>query len=213
MLAGCSFLGGNNTRPVPQSVSCDDVVDSVIQRERIGDTGGTINSELQWLTDNCDEGYDIAIGYVSQASMAKGQFGPETCDFLLEHNFHPEAVRLLSADGLCTGSTSTAPWADAPSSNQWPNGGLAWDQAVNYVGTTQRVCGPLMSMRPSNDDVFLNIGRDYPDSQRFVIVVWDIGGVEPESPGLTICASGPITSYNGVAQIELRDLGPIEVWE
>ena len=70
-----------------------------------------------------------------------------------------------------------------------------------------------MSMRTSDDDVFLNIGRDYPDSQRFTIVLWDIGGVKSVSPGLTICANGPITSYNGVAQIELRSLDRIETWE
>jgi len=189
------------------------VAASVIQRERVGDTAGAINSEIQWLSDNCDEEYDIVIGYISTAGLAKGQFGPVTCDFLLSRNIHPESVRLLRADGHCTGSGSEAPSTDASAQSQWPNGGLAWDQAVNYVGTTQRVCGPLMSMRTSADDVFLNIGRDYPDSQRFVVVVWDIGGVRSESPGVTICASGTITSYNGIAQIELRDLGPIEIWD
>lgn len=193
-----------------QAVTCSDVAASVIQRERVGDTAGAINSEIQWLSDNCSEEYDIAIDYISNAGLAKGQFGAESCDFLLSRNIHPESVRLLQVDGLCTGSGSTV---DAPSSSQWPNGGLSWDQAVNYVGTSQRICGPLMSMRISDDDVFLNIGRDYPDSQRFVVVVWDIGGVKAESPGVTICASGTVTFYNGVAQIELRDLGPIEIWD
>lgn len=209
---GCSrpasSSGSNNSGS--QAVTCSDVAASVIQRERVGDTSGAINSEIQYLSDNCSEQYDIAIGYISNAGLAKGQFGPESCDFLLSRNIHPESVRLLRADGLCTGSGLTT---DTPSSSQWPNGGLSWNEAVNYVGTTQRVCGPLMSMRTSADDVFLNIGRDYPDSQRFVVVVWDIGGVRAESPGVTICASGTITSYNGLAQIELRDLGPIEIWD
>lgn len=212
-VTGCSRPTGSSNSSGSQAVSCDDVATSVIQRERVGDTAGVINTEIQWLSDNCDEEYDIAIDYLSTASMAKGQFGPETCDFLLERNIHPKSVRLLRADGLCTGPSSAAPSTGASPQSQWPNGGLSWDQAVNFVGTTQRVCGPLMSMRTSADDVFFNIGRDYPNPQRFAIVVWDIGGVKPESPGLTICTTGLITSYNGVAQIELRDLVPIEVWE
>ena len=212
-VTGCSRPTSSSNSSGSQAVSCIDVAASVIQRERVGDTAGAINSEIQWLSDNCDEEYDIVIGYISTAGLAKGQFGPVTCDFLLSRNIHPESVRLLRADGHCTGSGSEAPSTDASAQSQWPNGGLAWDQAVNYVGTTQRVCGPLMSMRTSADDVFLNIGRDYPDSQRFVVVVWDIGGVRSESPGVTICASGTITSYNGIAQIELRDLGPIEIWD
>lgn len=210
---GCTRSESSINSSSSQLVSCDDVAASVIQRERVGDTAGVINSEIQWLSENCGDEYDIAIDYLSTASMAKGQFGPETCDFLLERNIHPESVRLLRAEELCTDSSSDNPWTDTSPQTQWPNDGLSWDQAVNHVGTTQRVCGPLMSMRTSNDDVFLNIGLDYPDPQRFAIVVWDIGGVELESPGLTICANGPITSYNGVAQIELRDLGPVEVWD
>lgn len=211
---GCNQSGASSYGPDAQSVSCGDVAASVIQRERVGDTSdGQMDSEIQWLSDNCDEEYDIAIDYISTASMAKGQFGPETCDFLLERNIHVDSVRLLRADGLCTDANSDAPQSNNPPQSQWPDDGLSWDQAANYVGTTQRVCGPLKSMRMSSDDVFLNIGRDYPDQRRFTVVVWDIGGVKSESPGLTICATGPITSYNGVAQIELRDLGPVEVWD
>lgn len=134
------------------------------------------------------------------------------------------AAEKFGPDGLARYDTVAAEYVDAKlaeagveaavkKETQWPTDGVSWDQAVNHVGTTQRVCGPLMSTRTSDDDLFLNIGRDYPDSQRFTIVVWDIGGVKPVSPGLTICANGPITSYNGVAQIELRSLDPIETWE
>mgnify|MGYP006344436401 CR=1 FL=1 len=134
------------------------------------------------------------------------------------------AAEEFGADGLARYDAVAAEYVDAKlaeaeveaavkKESQWPNDGLSWGQAVNHVGTTQRVCGPLMSMRTSDDDVFLNLGRDYPDSQRFTIVLWDIGGVKSVSPGLTICANGPITSYNGVAQIELRSLDRIEIWE
>jgi hypothetical protein len=63
----------------------------------------------------------------------------------------------------------------------------------------------------AEDDVFLNLGRDYPDPKRFQIVVWDIGGLEPIASGTTLCTAGQVTLYQGVAQIELTDPGQIEI--
>lgn len=93
-----------------------------------------------------------------------------------------------------------------------PGGGIAWDQAVDHAGTTQRVCGPLAGGGNSEDDVFLNLGRNYPDPGRFQIVVWDIGSLESIDGGVTLCTSGPITLYEGVAQIELTDPTLIEIY-
>jgi hypothetical protein len=100
----------------------------------------------------------------------------------------------------------------APAAETQPGGGISWDEAGQHVGTHQRVCGPLMSARTSTDDVFLNLGRDYPDRGRFTIVLWDIGGVEPIASGATLCTSGTITSYEGVAQIELRSTNGVEMY-
>lgn len=94
-----------------------------------------------------------------------------------------------------------------------PEGGVPWNQAVDYAWTIQRVCGPLAGGGNSEGDVFLNLGRDYPDKQRFQIVVWDVGGLEPIDGGVTLCASGQITLHEGVAQIELTDPGLIEVYK
>ena len=66
-------------------------------------------------------------------------------------------------------------------------------RAADYAGTTQRVCGPLAVSGDSNDDVSLNLGCDYPDADRFQIVLWDIGGVEPIPDGATLCTAGLIT--------------------
>jgi hypothetical protein len=94
-----------------------------------------------------------------------------------------------------------------------PGGGIPWDEAVNYAGTTQRVCGPLAGSGNSNDDVFLNLGRDYPDAERFQIVLWDIGGVEAIPYGSTLCTSGPVTLHEGVAQIELQSASSVEIYD
>jgi len=110
------------------------------------------------------------------------------------------------------GQPAPADAAALPTASAQPDGGIPWDQAVEYAWTTQRVCGPLAGGGNSDDDVFLNLGRDYPDRQRFQIVVWDVGGLEPIDGGATLCTSGQITLYEGVAQIELTDPGLIEVY-
>ncbi|TNC16590.1 hypothetical protein FHE66_14520 [Georgenia sp. 311] len=94
-----------------------------------------------------------------------------------------------------------------------PSGATSWSEAGSYVGSTRYVCGPLASIRNSTDDVFMNIGLDYPDRSRFTIVLWDIGGIEQVATGTTVCVEGPITTYEGVAQIELRSTDAVELWE
>ena len=93
-----------------------------------------------------------------------------------------------------------------------PTGAIEWSDAVNYAGTTQYVCGPLVNSGTDENDVFLNLGRGYPDAGRFTIVLWDVGGVEQISEGTTLCITGPITLYEGVAQVETGDVGAVEVW-
>ena len=100
----------------------------------------------------------------------------------------------------------------APAAEKQPGGGIPWNQALDYAGTTQRVCGPLSGGGNSEDDVFLNLGRDYPDPDRFQIVVWDVGSLEPIDGGVTLCTSGQITLYEGVAQIELTDPSLIDIY-
>jgi hypothetical protein len=72
---------------------------------------------------------------------------------------------------------------------------------------------PLAGSGNSEDDVFLNLGLNYPASGRFQIVIWDIGGIEPIPYGATLCTVGVITVYQGVAQIELQDAGLVEVFQ
>ncbi len=85
---------------------------------------------------------------------------------------------------------------------------------ASYAGTTQRVCGPLAGIGNSDDDVFLNLGRDYPDSARFRILIWDIGSVDPIPICATVCVTGRVGIYKGVAEIVLKpgDIGSVEVY-
>ena len=85
------------------------------------------------------------------------QHGPDTCNSLTQH-MGRGCIALLSEGGLCLGGT--AEWlADDPKAENWPDGSVAWNAAVNFVGTTQRVCGPLARTGNSNDDVLLDLGR------------------------------------------------------
>ena len=108
---------------------------------------------------------------------------------------------------------NSTPVVLAPAADNQPGGGIAWHEAANHAGTVQRVCGPLAGSGNSTDDVFLNLGRDYPDPERFQIVLWDVGGVEPIPYGATLCTYGQITLYKGVAQIELETASLVQIYE
>lgn len=207
LLTSCSSY---NSRPTQPTIDCDDVLATVVHRVQTGDTAGAINSELDWLTRNCSAEYEVFADYASARGMAE-QFGPDSCDSLTQH-ISREAISLLSREGLCSGGESGSA-ADSPPVDSQPGGGIPWNEAVNYVGTFQHVCGPFAGMGNSGDDVFLNLGRDYPDTQRFQIVLWDVGAVESLPTGTTLCTSGVITLYEGVAQIELRSASLVEVYE
>lgn len=101
----------------------------------------------------------------------------------------------------------------APITDEQPGGGIRWDEAAANAGTYQRVCGPFAGWGYSDNDVFFNLGVDYPNPNRFTIVIWDIGSLEPiPLNGTTVCVAGAITMYNGASQIQLYDPSVIEVY-
>lgn len=94
-----------------------------------------------------------------------------------------------------------------------PAGTVEWSRAAEHVGRKTTVCGPLINDGTSRDDVFLNLGRGYPDQDRFTIVVWDVGAVEEIPRGVTLCIEGIVTLYEGVAQIETKDPGDVKIYD
>lgn len=207
LLTGCS--NGSSSSKSYQPHDCDGVLTSALQGVRADDTSGATDSNFQWLTENCSYEFDILVDYTSARASAQGTLGPDSCDELTQY-LVPEAIDLLRADGLCSSGSAEAA---APAPVEQPGGGISWNEAVGYAGTEQRVCGPLAGDGYSEDDVFLNLGLDYPDPERFQIVVWDVGGLEPIAHGSTLCTWGLITLYNGVAQIELEDPSLISIYE
>jgi hypothetical protein len=94
---------------------------------------------------------------------------------------------------------------------------ISWDEAKNHVGEwateSNPVYGPVVgaSYRPdiSGQPTWLNIGEDYPNQNRFVVIIWgENRGNFPQAPedyylGKTIYVTGLIDSYEGVPQIEV----------
>lgn len=98
-----------------------------------------------------------------------------------------------------------------PGRDDAPAGSVDWSRAAEHVGRRTMVCGPLVNDGTSKDDVFLNLGLGYPDKDRFTIVIWDVGAVEEVLRGTTLCITGVVTLYDGVAQIETRDPGDVKI--
>lgn len=181
--------------------TCSDLLDAAVRYERVGT--GDVDAILQTLSDRCSNEYEVAIDYLMNTSSAAPS---SSCDELLAHGFRRESVALLEQDGRC-GYGLTA----APSADQWPDGGIGWDQVRQFVGTVQRVCGPLMSVRETEHGTFVNVGRDYPSVDRFTFIFWDLY-LQPIPAEATICGAGEIYLYEGVAQTEMWDPAALEIW-
>lgn len=88
---------------------------------------------------------------------------------------------------------------------------VPWDQAHSYIGEQISVEGPVTGTVYASESrgkpTFLNIGMDYPDPARFVIVIWgydrDNFSFAPEVTyeSKRICVTGVVEMYKGVPEI------------
>lgn len=186
-----------------QALTCSEVFDLLL------DDPTPDGATIDWLGANCDAEYETLTDYWGATVMVK-EFGVEPCEEW-GSRISRDAVTLLYREGLCSDDLVASLLGDA-SVGEPPGGGIWWDQAIGAVGTSQRVCGPLVNSGTSEDDVFLNLGLGYPEPGRFTIVIWDIGGIEPIPYGVTLCTTGVITLYEGVAEIELRAAEDVEIY-
>ncbi|MCS4485122.1 hypothetical protein NXS08_06535 [Gleimia sp. 6138-11-ORH1] len=94
----------------------------------------------------------------------------------------------------------------------WPvANAVSWSEADAYIGTSQTVCGPLRSMRGTEYGTFVNLGRDYPNPERFTLVYWDTWFDQLPSNAI-VCATGEISLYEGVTQMFPYDNSTIPYW-
>lgn len=92
---------------------------------------------------------------------------------------------------------------------------INWNEADGYIGEFVTVCGPVVSAffatSTNGQPTFLNIGKEYPDPERFTALIWgsDLENF-PFNPdeyyfGKTICIQGFIEEYKGTLEIEVTD--------
>lgn len=92
----------------------------------------------------------------------------------------------------------------------------AWNEAGRYVGTTACVEGPVAGVGTSRGgDVFLNLGKPYPDPGRFTLFIpaRHVGKFEAafgarfwtNLVGVRVRALGEIRLYQGVSEIQLSE--------
>ncbi|MBA7649941.1 hypothetical protein ES703_57740 [subsurface metagenome] len=94
-----------------------------------------------------------------------------------------------------------------------PADAISWDKAKDHIGDRTTVCGPVAGTKygatSSGKPTWLNIGKDYPSSERFVVIIWGENRSNfPQPPesyydGKTIYVTGLIQEYNGIPQIEV----------
>ena len=207
LLAGCSSYGGaTSSSHLSAPVDCQQTFERALSLERQGDTSQTLLDKVDSMYRNCPTEYDIYTDYV-EIVIGTIEQGMQSCDHWRTPAIQNESVSLLREDGLC----SVDPVV--PAKPTWPDGGLGWDEARSYVGSWQRVCGPLKSVRVLDYGVFVNIGLDYPSNDRFAFVIWGDWWVDSIPANSTICASGNIYLYEGVVtQIELGHPNELEIW-
>lgn len=202
VMTGC---GVSNKPPAQRTLStadCQASLDSFIRGERQGRSDGRANDLMGTLSRICKSEIKVATEYLAVKSGVE-VFGTSSCKVWTERGYKPATIALLKADGLCT---------KAKKKKKWPEGGLGWNKADKHIGERKQVCGPLKSARETQYGTFVNVGKDYPDRDRFTFVLWDIR-LSPIDRGATICAKGVISLYKGVTQMELNSGSDLKIWQ
>ena len=101
-----------------------------------------------------------------------------------------------------------------------PADALSWTEAKYHMGDITTVCGPVVGSHwdrnSTGEPTIINIGKDPPAPDRFTIVIWiHSRGNFPQAPeeyylGKTICATGLIYPYQGIAQMTVENPSQIE---
>ena len=101
------------------------------------------------------------------------------------------------------------------------SGAIWWHEAKDHIGERTTVCGPVAGTKygstSSGKPTWLNMGKDYPSSERFVVFIWgENRGNFPQPPesyyaDKDICVTGLIVEYEGVPEIEVTSPEQIQI--
>lgn len=100
-------------------------------------------------------------------------------------------------------------------------GAVAWSDVEGDEGESRRVRGPVVDATYAVDvesrPTYLNIGADYPDLNRFTVVIFDDDRSNFRTPpedayeGREVVVSGPLSEFDGLPQIVANDPGDITI--
>ncbi len=107
------------------------------------------------------------------------------------------------------------PTLENPSSQISDTNQINWNEADGYIDEFVTVCGPVVSAyfatSTNGQPTFLNIGKEYPDPERFTALIWgrdlEYFPFNPDEYyfGKTICVQGLVEEYKGTLEIEVTD--------
>jgi len=184
-----------------------------VQENKI-DIGKTIQKTVQ--SDPCIE--DIVKGLPQENwRCITPEPSENQSDFLYDDNKEIEEEGITPSPTFSPEIIENTPELEQKPSIETIN----WDDAFNYVGELVIICGPVIDSHfaasSSGQPTFLNIGREYPDPDRFTVLIWG-SNLEafPFDPdvyyiGKTVCIRGVIEEYEGIFEIEVRRPEQIEI--
>lgn len=172
------------------------------------------------IVGNVRAGQELAIrGRNSDTSWYRIAPNVWIAAVLVDNAPPPSSLAVMTDPGCKTPAPPPTP-SPTPQASPTP-ACYQWNEAINHVGKRGCVCGPVAgtSYRPNVDGspTWLNVGRDYPSSARFQVVIWGRNrGNFPQPPesmyrNKTICAMGVIESYRGVAEMQISTSGAIAI--
>ena len=108
------------------------------------------------------------------------------------------------------------PWVSCDSA-------VDWRDAPGFLGRVIYVKGPVAIIDHHSDidgaPTYINLGASYPDRERFTLVIWG-RNVEHFQPfldevqiGDMLCATGQVSEYQEISQIQMRSPGQVEFAE
>jgi len=128
---------------------------------------------------------------------------------------------LVAGVALARSSDASSARATASTTSAKRASVIKWYQAKRYVGHTKTVKGPVKGTKyassSSGRPTFLNIGKNYPNRSRFIVVIWGKDrSAFPFRPevfyrGKTVLATGRIRMYKGSAEMFIRSPSKLRV--
>jgi DNA/RNA endonuclease YhcR with UshA esterase domain len=116
-------------------------------------------------------------------------------------------LSLLAVLGFWVAAVRPAVADDAPATSKPV--AIDWSGAAKHVGETVTVTGPVISTHASNGgkSVSLNIGKDYPATDRFTIFVTTdkAASADDTYKGKTVTVTGKIVLYKKVPEIKVDE--------